>query len=137
MGTTDEKVHINAPVGDVFAFVTNPSNWPSFVTRLQIRELSSMQMEPGTTFRWEYRGNDSSATGTGHVNQNVVNAKFSMTMEGEVEFTESYTFTPTGEGTDLCVHISSQSQGVDNLEPEYLAREILEKVKSLCEETRH
>lgn len=138
METTDERVHIEAPVGDVFSYVTNPDNWPTFVANLrEIRELSSSQMEPGTTFTWEYGIDGSSLTGTGHVNQNVLNAKFSMSMDGSVEVTEAYTFTPAGEGTDLAVRISSAGSAGGHFEPEVLAREILGRVKSLCEQTRH
>lgn len=136
MTTIDEKVFIEAPVAQVFSFVTDPENWPRFVEPLaEIVDLSSPQMEPGTTFSWEYRSERGLFRGMGHVNQNVLNAKFSMTMEGGLAITEAYTFTPTGEGTELSVHLVMNDGGDagEEVQPDGEARRILEKIKHLCE----
>lgn len=141
MPTISESIIINAPVDRVFRFVTNPENWTRYVESLsEVSNLSSPRMEPGTTFAWEYRAAGATRHGSGHVNQNVPNAKFSMSMDGGVELTETYTFTPREEGTELTVQIGYGGEeppleaSPGGTEDEEAGR-ILETIKKLCEQT--
>lgn len=133
MSTIRESIIINAPVDRVFRFVTNPGNWTKCVESLTaVSNFSSLHMEPGTTFAWEYRAAGGTRHGIGHINQNVLNAKFSMSMDGDAALTETYTFTPREDGTELTVQIGSSEEAPGEGEE---AGRILETIKKLCEET--
>jgi len=146
MATFEDRIFINAPVDKVFRSVTSPENWPTYVPSLiGVGFISTPDMQPGTTFEWEYRVLGATLRGTGHVNQIVPNAKFSMSMNGSVSVKETYTFTPVSGGTDLSIHIdysvpareiesvihTPAEQKMKTLEGEY----ILARIKLLCEET--
>ncbi len=145
MANIVKKVSINSPVEKVFQFVTSPGNWTRYVTSLtDVRDLSSPNVEPGTTFVWEYRMLGITFSGKGHVTENVKNSKFGMKMEGSFPIQESYSFTPANGGTDLAVEITyeipgkimstvSKSSVVEKLNQKE-ADGVLEKIKTFCEE---
>lgn len=146
MATISKKIVINSPVEKVFQFVTSPENWTKYVTSLaSVRDLSSPNVEPGTTFSWEYRMLGMTFGGKGHVTQNVKNTRFGMKMEGGFPVQEDYTFVPAdGKGTELTVEISydipgrilstiSKSSVVEKLNQKE-ADGVLEKIKTMCEE---
>jgi uncharacterized membrane protein len=145
MATVEDRIFISAPVEKVFRSVTSPENWTRYVPSLtHVGNLSTPQIEPGTTFEWEYRVLGEKLRGTGHVNQVVPNAKFSMSMNGSVSISEAYTFTPVSGGTELSVRIGYALPGallsavasgplgekVSRME----GRHVLERIKILCEE---
>ena len=146
MATLDDRIFIGASVDKVFRCVTSPENWPRYVSSLmRVGAISTPEIQPGTTFEWEYRTLGATLHGTGHVNQIVPNAKFSMSMNGSVSVKETYTFTPVTGGTDLSVRIDYAVPG-DASEPSAATqvsqklrtlegRHILERIKLLCEET--
>lgn len=112
MPTVTKKITINAPVAKVFEFVTNAENWTRYVTSLvDVRELSSPTIEPGTTFRWTYRMLGMNFHGIGRVTENVKNKKFGLKMEGSFPILETYTFTKTEGGTELNAEIQYEMPG--------------------------
>ncbi len=145
MAKISKKIIINSPVDKVFQFVTTPDNWTKYVTSLtNVRDISSQNVEPGTTFSWEYRMLGVTFGGKGRIMENVKNSRFAMKMEGGFPIQENYTFTPVDGGTDLTVEISydipgkimstiSKSSVVEKLNQKE-ADSVLEKIKTMCEE---
>lgn len=146
MARITKKITINSPVEKVFQFVTSPDNWTKYVTSLtNVHDISSQNVEPGTTFSWEYRMLGMTFGGKGRVTENVKNSKFGMKMEGGFPIQEDYVFTSAdGKGTDLTVEISydipgrimstvSKSSVVEKLNQKE-ADGVLDKIKTLCEE---
>lgn len=146
MARISKKIIINSPIEKVFQFVTSPDNWTKYVTSLaNVRDVSSQNVETGTTFSWEYRMLGVTFGGKGHVTQNVKNSKFGMKMEGGFPIQEDYTFSPAdGKGTELTVEISydipgkimstiSKSSVVEKLNQKE-ADGVLDKIKTMCEE---
>lgn len=144
MPTVTRKIVIKAPVAKVFEFVTNPENWTRYVTSLvDVRELSSPHIEPGTTFRWTYRMLGMNFHGVGRVTDNVKNKRFGMKMEGNFPILESYTFTKTEDGTELNAEIQYEmpgkimsvvaNKGLMEKVNKKEAENVLAKIKMFCE----
>lgn len=145
MAKISKKININSPVDKVFQFVTSPDNWTKYVTSLaSVRDISSQNVEPGTTFSWEYRMLGMTFGGRGRITENVRNSRFGMKMEGGFPIQEDYFFTSADGGTDLTVEISydipgkimstiSKSSVVEKLNQKE-ADSVLEKIKTMCEE---
>ncbi len=145
MAKITRKITINAPLEKVFGFVTSPGNWTKYVTSLSdVRDVSSQNVEPGTTFIWEYRMLGVKFTGKGTVLENVKDSRFRMKMEGSFPITETYSFKPDGKGAELAVDIEYEmpgkimsviaKSGVMEKLNQKEAEGVLEKVKVLCEE---
>lgn len=145
MATIAKKIFIDSPVSKVFDFVTSPENWTKYVTSLtDVREVSSPEVGPGTTFKWEYRMFGMNFRGKGHVIENVKNKKFGMKMEGGFPIIEKYTFSPSEKGTDLLFEMEYEIPGkllgsiankavIEKINRKEAAN-VLSKVKTLCEE---
>lgn len=107
-----KKIVINAPAEKVFGFVTSPDNWIRYVTSLtDVRDISSMKVEAGTTFKWTYRMLGMNFHGKGHVTENVKNKRFGLKMEGSMPIIETYLFIPVDGGTELSVEIQYEMPG--------------------------
>lgn len=145
MPTVTRKITINAPIEKVFQFVISPDNWTKYVTSLvDVRDVSSKNVEKGTTFVWQYRMLGMNFGGKGTVTENVKNSKFGLKMEGGFPITENYTFAQSGNGTDLSVEVIYETPGkimsvvaksglIEKLNQKE-ADAVLEKIKMLCEE---
>jgi ligand-binding SRPBCC domain-containing protein len=145
MATITRKITINAPLEKVFQFVISPDNWTKYVTSLvDVRDVSSANVEKGSTFVWKYRMLGMDFGGKGTVTENVKNEKFGMKMEGGFPITENYGFKTVGGGTELTVEVIyetpskimqavSKSGLVEKLNQKE-ADAVLEKIKILCEE---
>ena len=145
MATIAKKIFINSPVGKVFSFVTSPDNWTKYVTSLtDVRDVSSQNVDPGTTFKWEYRMFGMNFRGKGQVIENIKNRKFGLKMEGSFPIVEKYTFTPVDDGTELLFELEYEVPGkllgsianrvvIEKLNKKEAAN-VLSKVKTFCEE---
>ncbi len=145
MTTVTRSIVIKAPVEKVFSFVVSPGNWMKYVTSLSdVKDVSSKNVEPGTTFVWEYRMLGVKLTGKGTVLENEKNSRFRMKMEGGFPITETYAFTQVNGGTKLNVDIEYETPGkvmsviskssvVEKLNQRE-ADAVLDKIKMLCEE---
>lgn len=144
MAIVTKKISINAPVGKVFSFVTNPENWTRYVTSLiDVRDVSSPTVEKDTTFRWTYRMLGMNFHGKGCVTENIRNKKFGLKMEGRFPIHESYGFSPMHKGTELLFHIQYEMPGkimsvvanrrlVEKINKKEVDT-VLNKIKLLCE----
>lgn len=145
MATISRKIFIDSPVSKVFNFVTSPGNWTKYVTSLtDVKEVSSDNSEPGTTFKWEYRMFGMNFKGKGRVIENVKNKKFGLMMEGGFPIVERYAFSPSDKGTELLFEMEYEIPGkllgsiankvvIEKLNRKEAAN-VLSKVKTLCEE---
>lgn len=145
MANISKKVVINAPVAKVFSFVTSPENWTKYVTSLiDVRDVSSAKVEPGTDFKWTYRMLGLNFHGRGEVTENVKNKRFGMKLQGSFPITESYQFSAVDGGTELQVEIQYElpgkimgtiaNKGVVEKINKKEAETVLNKIKVLSEE---
>lgn len=144
MPTVTRKIQINAPVAKVFEFVTNAENWTKYVTSLiEVKELSSPHIEPGTTFKWTYRMIGMNFHGVGRITENVKNKRFGLKMEGSFPILETYSFIKTEDGTELNAEIQYEmpgkimkviaNKGLMEKVNKKEAENILAKIKMFCE----
>jgi uncharacterized membrane protein len=145
MSVISKSIVIKAPVGKVFKFVTSPENWTRYVTSLvEVRNLSEDSPRKDSTFSWTYRMMGVKFSGKGAVTEYVKNKNFGLNLKSKVSITEHYDFLDAGDGsTNLKVRIDYEMPGemlriiADNRLVERLnnleARNILEKIKVLCE----
>lgn len=144
MPTVTRKITIHAPVAKVFEFVTHAENWTRYVTSLvDVKDLSSPQIEPGTTFKWTYRMLGMNFHGIGRVTEHVKNKKFGLKMEGSFPILETYTFTKTEAGTELNAEIQYEmpgkimsviaNKGLMEKVNKKEAENVLAKIKMFCE----
>lgn len=144
MPTVTKKITIKAPVAEVFEFVTNPENWTRYVTSLvDIKELSSPTIEPGTTFRWTYRMLGMNFHGVGRITDNVKNRRFGLKMEGSFPILETYAFSKVEGGTELNAEIQYEmpgkimsvvaNRGLMEKVNKKEAEAVLAKIKMFCE----
>jgi ligand-binding SRPBCC domain-containing protein len=145
MVTIKRTIVINAPVAKVFNFMTDPDNWTRYVTSLNsVSNFSTETLEQGTTYSWEYRMLGVKMNGTGTVTELSKNAVFAMKMAGTMPVSEHYTFSPTGDATELAMEMTyelpvkilekiASSSIVEKLNQKE-AQNILEKIKVFCEE---
>lgn len=144
MSEIKQSIVINAPVSKVFEFVTNPANWPRYVTNLMdVKDMSPDIPAKGSTFTFQYKIMGFKVEGKGTVTENVKDKSFGLSFESVVPIKESYDFVDRGDGTtefffNLQYEVPGQILAVANkLLIEKLntieAKNILQKIKAECE----
>lgn len=144
MSEIKQSIVINAPVSKVFEFVTNPANWPRYVTNLMdVKDMSPDIPAKGSTFTYQYKIMGFKVEGKGTVTENVKDKSFGLSFESVVPIKESYDFVDRGDGTtefffNLQYEVPGQILAVANkLLIEKLntieAKNILQKIKAECE----
>lgn len=145
MATIKRTITIDAPVEKVFNFMTTPDNWTRYVNSLtNVGDFSSDALAPGTTFTWEYRMLGVKMHGTGTVTEFLKNRVFAMKMAGTVPVSEHYTFTPSGDATELAMAMTYElpakvlekiaSSSIAEKLNQKEAQNVLEKIKVFCED---
>lgn len=144
MSEIKQSIVINAPVSKVFEFVTNPANWPRYVTNLMdIKDMSPDIPAKGSTFTFQYKIMGFKVEGKGTVTENVKDKSFDLSFESVVPIKESYDFVDRGDGTtefffNLQYEVPGYILAVANkLLIEKLnaieAKNVLQKIKAECE----
>ena len=144
MSEIKQSIVINAPVSKVFEFVTNPANWPRYVTNLMdVKDMSPDIPAKGSTFTFQYKIMGFKVEGKGTVTENVKDKSFVLSFESVVPIKESYDFVDRGNGTtefffNLQYEVPGQILAVANkLLIEKLntieAKNVLQKIKAECE----
>lgn len=144
MSEIKQSIVINAPVSKVFEFVTNPANWPRYVTNLMdVKDMSPDIPAKGSTFTYQYKIMGFKVEGKGTVTENVKDKSFVLSFESVVPIKESYDFVDRGNGTtefffNLQYEVPGQILAVANkLLIEKLntieAKNVLQKIKAECE----
>ncbi|MDA8326350.1 MAG: SRPBCC family protein [Nitrospiraceae bacterium] len=145
MAKITRQIGIRAPAERVFSIVTNPENWPRFVSGLiEVRDLSPDMPARGGTFTWEYNLMGKRITGRGEITEYEKNKKCALALTGEFSLKETYEFVERPEGTELDVEMeyelpagqeaSGAGIGVLDKVNEVEAGTILEKIRILSEE---
>ncbi len=81
MPKVSRSIVINAPLKEVFDYISSPSNWPSFISGLQeISGVSDKHVSSGTSFNWTYKIRGISLRGTGKVVDYEKESKLSLQM---------------------------------------------------------
>lgn len=144
MSIIKQSVVIEAPVSKVFEFVTNPANWPRYVTNLMdVKDMSPDIPAKGSTFTYQYKMMGFNFEGKGSIAENVKDKSFSLSFESVVPIKESYDFVDMGDGTTeffftLEYEVPGKLLAIANtLLIEKLSvietKNILEKIKVECE----
>lgn len=144
MSEIKQSIVINAPVSKVFEFVTNPANWPRYVTNLMdVKDMSPDIPAKGSTFTFQYKIMGFKVEGKGTVTENVKDKSFGLSFESVVPIKENYDFVDRGNGTtefffNLQYEVPGHILAVANkLLIEKLntieAKNILQKIKAECE----
>lgn len=144
MSEIKQSIVINAPVSKVFEFVTNPANWPRYVTNLMdVKDMSPDIPAKGSTFTYQYKIMGFKVEGKGTVTENVKDKSFVLSFESVVPIKERYDFVEKGDSTtefffNLQYEVPGQILAVANkLLIEKLntieAKNVLQKIKAECE----
>ncbi len=106
MAKITRQIGIRAPAERVFSIVTNPENWPRFVSGLiEVRDMSPGMPAAGGTFTWEYNFMGRRITGRGEVTEYEKNRKCALALTGDFSMKETYEFIERPEGTELNVEL--------------------------------
>jgi len=98
------RVTVNAPVEEVFAYLTDPSNlleiWPSLLEVTDVQQLSEVI---GSSYRWVYKMAGMRFRGKSEVVEYVANEAVTVkdSGEGKLEAVRRSTFEPANGGTKL------------------------------------
>ena len=101
----DRSVSINAPVEEVFAYVTDPMSqleWlPSMV---EVTDVNRTEHGVGSTYRWKYKM-AAILEGDNETLEFVPNERVVARSRGGIDSTWTWTYEPQDGGTKLSVHI--------------------------------
>jgi len=133
---------IEAPLEKVFALVSDPANWPAYITGLkEVKNFSASAVKTGAEFGWTYsiKGIDS---GTGKVVEYERNSKLALQMHSLMPLRKTISFKSDHENTMLTVDVGHKAPGkalsfLFNLVRTSLnimeTTAVLERIKTLCE----
>ncbi len=137
------SIVINAPLQDVFEYVSSPQNWPSYISGLQaISNVSDKPLESGTSFDWQYKVKGFNLQGTGRVTEYEKDNKFVLQMHSMMPIRKTMRFEGDSERTELSVEVGFNSPGkvlsflfrlVTKVVNPMETVAILERLKQLCE----
>jgi ligand-binding SRPBCC domain-containing protein len=144
MAQIKQTIKIDAPLTEVFEYVTKPENWTRYVTSLvDVRNISDDVPGSGTTFEWTYRMMGVNNDGRGSIVELEKDKKFVMEMEGSFPIKETYDFQGDEKSTELTFDMYYEVPGkvlgviADKLVVARLnvkeAIAVLNKIKDMCE----
>ncbi len=101
---TSGSVVINRPVEEVFAFISDPQNWPHFVTGLvEIKTGDSRGLRKGDSFEWTFRIKGINLSGKGRVLELIENRKIILQMHRLLPIRENIIFQAFEDKTVLSI----------------------------------
>jgi len=105
MAKITRDILINAPVEEVFAYASDPTNqpeyWPSMIETRDVEELP----QGGKKYRWVYKMAGIRLEGSTETTEFVKNERIVTKSKGGVESTFIYEYKPEGEGTRVSVEL--------------------------------
>ncbi len=138
-----KSITINEPVEKVFAFVSDPSNWPRYITGLEeVRNISAADIKAGSAFDWTYRIKGFTLRGKGEVARYEKNRRLTLQMHSMMPLGKNILFEDSGDRTVLTVEVGHKAHGkiisyLFNLIRRSLNMMetvvVLNRIKSLCE----
>lgn len=112
MAKIEKSIFINAPVGEVFAFMSNPENlpiiWPSLQEVKNVQPLSN----DGYSYDWTYKMAGMRIEGHAEWTEFVKNQRIVDKNEGGIPSTFVWTYQPESNGTRVAVSVDYTIPGV-------------------------
>lgn len=102
---------INRPVDEVFDFISNPLNWPLFVTGLEDIRSPSKSLRKGDTFEWCFKVKGIGIKGKGRVIEVINNKKIILQMQRFLPLREVFTFQGFEDKTTLSIEVGYERPG--------------------------
>lgn len=134
---------IEAPLEKVFALVSDPANWPAYITGLkEVKNLSASAVNTGAEFGWTYSIKGIDFSGTGKVVEYERNSKLALQMHSLMPLRKTISFKSDHENTVLTVDVGHKAPGkalsfLFNLVRTSLnimeTTAVLGRIKTLCE----
>jgi uncharacterized membrane protein len=105
MVTINKRITINAPVDQIFTYVSKPSNLPQIWPSLM--KISNEKLLPNGryVFQWVYKMAGVYLEGIGEYKDIVSNMWFIAKTRGAIESTMTWKFQPRGKGTQVILII--------------------------------
>lgn len=137
------SVSINAPLEDVFGFISDPANWPRIIPGIQVlQNFTTQKIEAGSAFDWTYRIKGITVSGQGAVVEYAENSMLTLRMHSLMPLQKIIRLEEAPEGTVLTVEVGHRSPGqvlsflfnmirktVNVME----ANTVLGRIKDMCE----
>ena len=105
MAKVEKSITINAPVGKIFNYISQPTNlpefWPSLVETSDVQELPN----GGHSNRWVYKMAGIRLEGTSEDVEYVTNQRLVSKTKGGVESTQTWMFQPEAGGTKVTFEV--------------------------------
>ncbi len=137
------SVMLNERIEKVFAFVSDPLNWPKFIIGLaEIKNISAESIDTGSSFGWTYRIKGFTLTGEGKVTQYERERQITLQMHGLMPLRKNIRFEEDGERTIMTVEVGHKAPGkvmsyLFNIVRKSLnimeTNSVLHRIKALCE----
>ncbi|MCX7793894.1 MAG: radical SAM protein [Thermodesulfovibrionales bacterium] len=102
---------INRPVEEVFEYVSNPENWPSFVSGLEDIKSPSRRLRKGDTFEWTFNVRGITLRGKGKVMEFINKKIIILQMYRLLPIKEVITFQGFEDKTTLSIDIGYERPG--------------------------
>ena len=137
------EVTINAPLKEVFSFVTKPANWPEFINGLkEIRPLEGYEPDGSMNFTWRYRIKGIEISGKGQALLDKAKRTLTLQMHSLMPIRKEIQFEAVGDKTLLTVEVGYRRPGkvlsfLFNTIRKVLnimeTSVVLDRIKDLCE----
>jgi uncharacterized membrane protein len=104
MSTIQTSTNINAPVEKVFAYATDPTNLPEWMTNLsEVTDVTGSGV--GQHYHWKFRMAGVPLRGESTVSEHVPNERRVLDSKGGATSTWTLTFAPHEDGTTLNLNV--------------------------------
>ena len=105
MATVERSVGINAPVEEVFAYVSDPMSQLEWMPSMgEVTEVNLTEQGVGSTYRWKYKIAGMIFQGDNETLEFVPNKRVVARSKGGIDSTWTWTYEPQDGGTKLSVH---------------------------------
>ena len=104
MPRIERSILINAPVNEVFAYIADPTNSPSWIPGMvSVRDVAGVDV--GKTFSWTYKMAGISFGGGSTIMECISNEKIVVVSQGGILSVWTYNFRAEGEGTRVDANV--------------------------------
>lgn len=105
MAKITRDILINAPVDEVFAYHSDPTNQPEYwPSMMEVRDVEELP-QGGKRFRWVYKMAGIRLEGSTETTEFVKNKRLATRSKGGIESSFIYEYKPEGEGTRVSLEV--------------------------------
>lgn len=105
MAKITRDILINAPVDEVFAYHSDPTNQPEYwPSMMEVRDVEELP-QGGKKFRWVYKMAGIRLEGSTETTEFVKNKRLATRSKGGIESSFIYEYKPEGEGTRVSLEV--------------------------------